>query len=424
MMTGTNMLRGDCHINQRLRSHLEYELGFNLDHIRLEETLNLLACDGGSGSFDQLASQVASAIAVHETYFLRHREQFNWIEEVWLPQVMLHKQPGDTIRLFSGGCATGEEPYSLYAHLAPKLATQGLALQVVAVDISEMALTKARQGRYGLWSLRGVTPEQEKDWLCVEGRLVEVQEWVRQGVLFCRHNLLQAVQAEERYDLILCRNVMIYMHQLAINRILCNLQAILLPDGFIVPGPSDPNPPPNVPLDVHWYKGCRVFVQQGRVLPDQTMQQKPVSLLGHGVDVMRPVSVSVKKRDACMEDIDMLIRNGRYDDARSLLEDNVRHNPLDVRSYITLCLMALDLDDLMLAEQSARRAAYLEPDALFTIYLIGNVKLRQGNADSAYSEFMWVWQHLRGMIGHEPVKYCEEISVDQFREVVRARING
>lgn len=419
-----------------LRAFLESEMGFDLASVKLDELISSLHRTSNIfDSFEHFASAVASSIAVHETYFLRHREQFDWIESVWLPRVIENHVAGEPVCILSGGCATGEEPYSLYAHLAPHLERFGIALEVDALDVSQNALDKARQGRYGLWSLRGVVMESEQDWLAVESRSVQVKDWVKQGVVFRKHNLTQAMPLNRSYDLILCRNVMIYMHQVAITRTLCNLSAVLKPDGFIVPGPSDPNPPEELKLDVCWNHGCRVFVHRNSPVLSfiKSAGDKASRTTAHGVHP-DAVNTGHLAKDAhathsgnalWMPDyalVESLIRSGHYDGARSLLEDNINRNPMDVRSYIMLGMLALDLDDVVCAEHAARKAAYLEPDALFTVYLIANVKLRTGDKEAAYSEFMWVWQRLKSLPPGESIKYCEDITVEQFMEVVRARL--
>ncbi|HSC76351.1 MAG TPA: CheR family methyltransferase [Pseudomonadales bacterium] len=416
--------------SEPLRAFLEYDLGLDLSNVRLDDIVDAVHRTGETfDSFETFASIVASSIAVHETYFLRHREQFDWIESVWLPFVIENHTGGEPVRILSGGCATGEEPYSLYAHLSPRLQRAGIELEVDAVDVSQPALDRARQGRYGLWSLRGVVMESEESWLAVGSRTVRVLDWVKQGVLFRQQNLMRAMPQDRIYDLILCRNVMIYMHPLAITRTLCNLSSILKPGGFIMPGPSDPNPPDTLLLDVCWNRGCRVFMHK---------HHKPALLsIDKYDDEKSPLKESPPKKSSVIQQpalqkstqvwteytqIESMIRDGHYDTARSLLEENTQRNPMDVRSYIMLGMLALDLDDLACAEQAARKAAYIEPDSLFTVYLIANVKYQAGDKDAAHCEFMWIWQHLKKMQPGESVKYCEDITVEQFREVIHARL--
>src|SRR5690606_27709748 len=150
---------------ERLIGFLEDEMGLNLSFVNLDQTLNMVMKSGVQFTgFEDYAAAVASMISVHETYFLRHNNHYEWLENVWLPEIIRQKC-GEPVRILSAGCSTGEEPYSLYAHLAPIAEASGMNLQIVAMDISKKSLDIARTGKYGLWSLRGVSIDREYSWL-------------------------------------------------------------------------------------------------------------------------------------------------------------------------------------------------------------------------------------------------------------------
>lgn len=439
--------------DKRLVSFLENEMGFKLTHVDLEEVVNRLYRSVKEfDSFESFASAVSSLIAVHETYFLRHHEQFKWIEDVWFMQMLKDREHvKGPIRILCAGCSTGEEPYSIYSHLAHLSRQHGVDIFVDAVDISENALDIAKKGKYGLWSLRGVSIEEESRWLDVKSRHVIVKEWVKEGVVFKKENITKPffVNRPDYYDLILCRNVMIYMHAEAVENIFLNLRALLKTNGHILPGPSDPNPA-NIPdLKLIWADGVRLFKKNN--LPEKSLTFE---------DAASPVNVNLEKRltsntsassflfkkdtptnkdktESVSDDlisinalrsfnsyqsIEALMKSCEYDSARKLLGGNIKSNPLDVRSYVMLAMLALDLDDLPLAKLSTQKASFLSPNSPYVMYLLANYKQRIGEVRAERRDLLCVKEQLKTMDRKQVVEFCEELLVEELEGVVDARI--
>jgi len=191
-----------------------------------------------------LRREVVEAITTHETSFFRDRHPFETFRTVLLPQLTADSQrTGRTIRIWSAACSTGQEPYSL-AMLVREWNTrpnqQAVSVTILATDISPVALARAEKGEYTEWeAARGLTPNHTRNYLqpC-EGGLRFTPE-VRRLVQFRTHNLLDPVPPPGVFDLILCRNVLIYFDEPTRSRVLSRFHDALLDHGSLLLGAAE-----------------------------------------------------------------------------------------------------------------------------------------------------------------------------------------
>ncbi|HVR86049.1 MAG TPA: protein-glutamate O-methyltransferase CheR, partial [Planctomycetota bacterium] len=182
-------------------------------------------------------------LTVGETYFFRDPAQFAVLREEILPTMAGPRHPDRGIRAWSAGCSSGEEAYSL----AILFEEEGLAgsSRILATDLSKAALEKARRGVYGPWALRASDAEFKKRYFHATGSRYRIDERFRKNLDFEVHNLAQEslpgpASAASGMDLILCRNVLIYLDSRAIEKVARRLVEALAPGGWILTGPSDP----------------------------------------------------------------------------------------------------------------------------------------------------------------------------------------
>ena len=173
-----------------------------------------------------------------ETYFFRDHGQFDLLRLRLLPELIERRRNAKTLRLWSAGCASGEEAYSL-AMLVDMLlpARDGWNILILGSDIDETALAKARRGHYGQWSFRMVPPalkhryfrHKDDEWL--------LDERIRSMVTFRAGDLIgeSCVDAQlQDMDLILCRNVFIYFGAVAVAAVADKLAAALNKGGYLM----------------------------------------------------------------------------------------------------------------------------------------------------------------------------------------------
>lgn len=183
-------------------------------------------------------------LTVGETYFFREPLQFEFIRKEILPKLVSSRDASVPIRMWSAGCASGEEAYSLailldQAHLLQRA-------DILATDISTAALSKAREAIYGDWSLRGTGAALAKPYLQRKAEYHVLDEHIRRNVKFEMLNLAvdsypSIVTGTRSLDLILCRNVLIYFDRAIVQVIVDRLYQSLAHGGWLLTASSDPN---------------------------------------------------------------------------------------------------------------------------------------------------------------------------------------
>ena len=199
----------------------------------------LLRLEQEAPTFDDLIVE----LTVGETYFFRNPEHFDFVRQEVLPDLETRRGPEHTVRGWSAGCASGEEPYSLAVLLMKE--GYGSRMQVRGTDVSRAALSRCEVASYGEWSLRGPWTEQMRPYLRAQGKRYTLAPEVRDHVRFDYLNLADNTwpshaQGVWSLDIIFCRNVLIYFNRHTIEEVARRLYASLAEGGFLITGPSDP----------------------------------------------------------------------------------------------------------------------------------------------------------------------------------------
>jgi chemotaxis protein methyltransferase CheR len=181
---------------------------------------------------------LASELTVGETYFFRHREQFEALRSIVLSEFA---QPGrQAPRVLSAGCSSGEEPYSIAMLLRELLPEREVV--VSALDINAGFLGRAREGRYSAWSLREMSDASVSRWLTPAGKGYVVAEVIRRSVAFISGNLTRndsELFRPRSYDVIFCRNVLMYFTPEQRHGALERLTNALVPGGHLFLGSAE-----------------------------------------------------------------------------------------------------------------------------------------------------------------------------------------
>ena len=194
-----------------------------------------------AGESDPIIHRMRETVSVLETHFFRGREQLQSV--ITEMKRLLADRPRGTVRVWSAACATGEEPYSLAILLRTHL--PDVKVEVVGTDMNPAALKVAETGVYGPSSFREVTPESLGGWLTPTGpKSWAVTPALRQLVKFQRLNLVKdtfPVQARglAAFQLVVCRNVLIYLEPRAVQGVMEKLEASCITDGLLVLTPPE-----------------------------------------------------------------------------------------------------------------------------------------------------------------------------------------
>ncbi|NPC86226.1 protein-glutamate O-methyltransferase CheR, partial [Pyxidicoccus fallax] len=169
---------------------------------------------------------------IGETYFFRHPEHLRTLARLGMAHA------GPLFHVWSAGCASGEEPYSIAMALLSAGMPEG-RFRVLATDVSGRALQRAREGVYGPWSMRRIEPELEKRFLVAQGEQYSVVPQVRRAVDFRRHNLAVEPPPANGLGAIFCRNVLIYFPPELVQSVLTRFVEALAPGGLLFVSPAE-----------------------------------------------------------------------------------------------------------------------------------------------------------------------------------------
>jgi chemotaxis protein methyltransferase CheR len=256
---------------ERLKKMVNDKIGLNCNgyreeyvrrrfDIRLKETGTLTYSkyvnylNKNPGEFDLLLKN----LAINYTTFFRDPDVYAFLEKNIFPTLFV--QP--TVRIWSAGCSSGQEPYSL-AMLALKLIEQrqyNCKVTIFASDVDRETLADAVRGVYGANNLEGVERWMISKYFLKEGNLFRVKDSVKALVKFGVHDLMKQF-AYQNLDLVLCRNVMIYFSREGQQHIHMNIFNVLRPGGYFVMGKTESlsgEPAKRFkPLDIQ----CRVHIK-------------------------------------------------------------------------------------------------------------------------------------------------------------------
>ncbi len=218
---------------------------------RLLERINQLGHQDFREYFNFLRFQVSgeelqaliNLMTVNETYFYRESYQFKCLVQSILPEVTRHKRPGDLVRVWSMPCSTGEEPYSLALWMLehwPQV--DEFNIEIVASDIDTTALTAARRGLYGDRAIQHIPkPVLDRYFKRVADGQWQISDDLRGSIEFTQANLNDPMQVRQYrgFDIIFCRNLLIYFDDVSRR---CAAEAFfdaLRPGGFCCLGHSE-----------------------------------------------------------------------------------------------------------------------------------------------------------------------------------------
>lgn len=220
---------------------------------RLETALSGILRERGIGSIDELitilvmgrepslATRVVEALLNNETYFFRDRLPFDLLARQALPALAQRRAQSRRIRIWSAGCSTGQEAYSLamlFADEPQKWA--GWTIDILGTDVSENVVGRARAGTYTQFEVqRGLGIQQMIKWFEESADGWRAIETLRRTVRFQVHNLLEPAPHPGEFDIVLCRNVLLYLNEATRAKAFDRLASALAQDGWLMLGAGE-----------------------------------------------------------------------------------------------------------------------------------------------------------------------------------------
>ncbi|MCC2975254.1 hypothetical protein LK533_01025 [Sphingomonas sp. PL-96] len=343
-----------------------------------------------------------SAITINETFFFRFAEQFDVLRRCVLPQLFRERRAQRQLRVWSVGCSTGAEAHSV-AILVRDLLEDAVAdwkIGITGTDIDDAAIVAAREARYTSWALRTLGEAERHRLFDREGERWRLKARYRGLARFEHANMMALLDDDaplqfSDFDIILCRNVLIYFRSDIAKALVGALVRRLSPTGLLFIGHAEPNPEfAEVARPVH-VDGVLAYARLDAPAAAAAKPPVPVRLPKPVPPAPapspprqppappprpappKPPEAAGTAHDAS-EDVRAALSRGDASEALHLAEQEALATPRDPVAHYLLALGALALGDGARAERGFRSALYLDNGFAMAHYLLGRHLLAHG----------------------------------------------
>lgn len=332
-----------------------------------------LAGDEADGEWEEFARAFTSS----ETFFFRDHGQFDLLRLRLLPELIARHRDDKTLRLWSAGCASGEELYSL-AILVDMLLPErsGWNVLILGTDIDSRAIARARRGHYGQWSFRMVPAAIQQRYFQMEDKERVLDERIRRMVTFRVSNLLSTPfpdPASELHDmdLILCRNVFIYFDAAAVSAVATKFSGALADGGYLMTGHTELIGHPLPGLESRLFAEGVVYQRQDSrpvyvappAVATSTVKRGLPPLLRQAAP---PREMQIKEAETPTPAIALIASarthadRGEYEQAEQICRNALAADPLTAAPYFLLAQLSQIKGNFPQAMEYLNKAIYLD----------------------------------------------------------------
>jgi chemotaxis protein methyltransferase CheR len=409
----------------------------------LERSIDVAAREQGDDNTDAFARRLlgaaaggpqldllARALTVGETYFFRERRCFEVLEQELLPALIAERRStGRRLRLWSAGCCTGEEAYSL-AMVVDRLLPQrqGWEVSILATDVNPHFLRRAARAEFGPWSFRDAPAGLQRYFMPAgDGRLALLPH-IREMVSFAQLNLAgpgypSAHSGTEAMDLILCRNVLMYFTPPQAQRVMGRLQAALRDGGWLCVGAAE------APLKT--LQGLlpaaidgTAFYRKAAATPTAQPATGSPAPAGALPTATPPPAPHDNATPDPLQHARTLADAGALEPARAAVEQLVAAAKLDPEAHYLHAVILQELGQDAGAEQALKRALYLDPGFALAHHALGQLALRGGRPVPAQRHFHHALAALERLDAASVLPHSGGLAAGHLRALIEALLAG
>ena len=376
---------------------------------------------------------LAKHLTIGETYFFRDKNLFQTLRQNILPELIAGcRETGKKLRIWSAGCCTGEEPYSI-AILADQMMPER-NITILATDLNTLFLRKAEQGIYTRWSFRD-TPEWiiQKYFIRTDEKYFEISPYLKKMVRFSQLNLVDDIYPSvmnntHAMDIIFCRNVLMYFESDQRAEIIGRFFRSLSEKGWLIFSPSETPGVRHPGLAPVQFPNVTLYRKEVRGTGSEVRGQgSGGSSYWHAAGMPPPLISHISPRTSdpvpAYETILCLAGKGKLEEAEIQCKTAVeREKKLDPGYHYLLATIYQEQGRPKDSLKSLRHALYLDPGFVLAHFLLGNLMMLEGRSDESEKHLRNALSLLLAMKPESLVAYSEGITAGRLLEVVQSMI--
>ena len=388
---------------------------------------------------------LASHLTVGETYFFRDRGSFEALEERVLPELLRLRGAERRLRVWSAGCCTGEEPYSIALLLDRLIPDYGdWSITLLATDINPRFLRKAAEGVYGEWSFRDAPAWIRRHFERRKDRRFELKPRIRARVTFSCLNL-----ADDAYpslatntnamDVILCRNVLMYFTPERAARVVENLRRALVEGGWLIVSPTEISHTLFSSFAAVEIPGAVLYRKLAGAAPRVLAAERPAPILAptpdevpqHFAEALTvheepPAQARPSEPEPSEAGESAMLARAAHDcanlgklaEALAWCEKAIAADKLEPALHYLLATILQEQGEAEAAAGALRRALYLDPEFALAHFALGNLRLAQGRRREGQRHFENALMLLRARPHDETLPQSEGLTAGRLAEIV------
>lgn len=398
-----------------------------------------------SGEDNPVWQELLASFTIGETYFMRDALHFKLLREKLLPPIILQRRQQGELRLAlaSVGCSTGEEPYSLATTLHEFLPDfDRWDITIIGLDINAQALEQARRAVYRLWSFRNTNETFLRRYFNQHRDQYELRADIRQMVTFMRGNIINPPQLP-RFDVIFCRNILLYFTAEQVRQAEENLWRCLNNDGWLILGSAEalrtrrdrwlitafPNAPLYQKTRKRQTQTLRTISTITKTRPLVTLQDTPTADcasaihairmgdLDHAERLLGQILAETPKDPHAHTLLAFIFANRKaYPEALAHLDSALKEDPAYGDAHYLRAVIHNENGRQEVTVKSLQAALYYQREHLPSMLLLGNLLVQKGDLPRAHK----LWAKARDAASRLP----EDVFISDFSEVTAQQYIG
>lgn len=394
-------------------------------------------------------------LTIGETYFFRHPELFHALEHTILPEAIDRNRKQRRLRIWSAGSSIGAEAYTVSILLRRTFAEQirDWEITIIGTDINRSYLSRAVQARYEDWALRGTSDEIKQQCFTHRDGAWDLRPEYRQGVSFCYHNLARhpypsLLHNLAAFDVVLCRNVMIYFSPPVTERIISSMRRCVVDGGWLLVGHAEHNPDLFADYSTIQFRGATAyrridrsestggpayhvvpfdarFAEHSVVTPPPVAPHRPARLVP-SARLTPPPSESSTVDDPLVElaALRALADQGFFEAAVVRCGKLVQRHKLNPSVHFYHALLLEQLGDHAQCERALRRAIYLDRSLATAHYYLAQTLQRLARPNEAAQALRTTRRLLAGGDSARLLDDAEGLTAADLDELARLQLEA